>query len=277
MTIDKPKRRAIRWLLPAACLCLAATGAVAGEAGGSQTAMTLASIFAGGVVMGLAGFAFSAVSGALLLHWLAPTQAVPLLLACSITIELYLLTRLWRSLQWRSCAPFLCGGLIGIPLGTYLLLSLDARVFGAGFGIFLVCYSAYTLLRPGIVVRRGGRLADMVSGFGGGITGGAMAFPGAFPTIWCNLRGLSKDEQRGVVQPYILLMQIATLAYLATRGSLSLACLYTYLWCAPAALVGASLGLRLFRRIDDVTFRRVVLIVLLGCGATLLGKTFGLA
>ena len=35
-------------------------------------------VFAGGVVSGFAGFAFSAVAGAILLHFLRPTQADPL-------------------------------------------------------------------------------------------------------------------------------------------------------------------------------------------------------
>jgi uncharacterized protein len=276
VTSEKKTRPWIRCLLVAALLCMTTTDAFAGDANDYSATMTIASIFAGGVVMGLAGFAFSAVAGALLLHWLPATEVVPLLLACSITIELYLLARLWHTLQWRRCTPFLIGGLVGIPLGTRLLLGLTSDAFAGGFGTFLVCYSGYALLRPGIVIRCGGRLADMATGFGGGITGGAMAFPGALPTIWCNLRGLSKEEQRGVVQPYILLMQIATLAYLAQHGVLTAGSMYTYIGCAPAALLGASLGLRLFRRIDDATFRRVVLIILLASGAMLIAKTAGL-
>src|SRR4029077_19588024 len=47
--------------------------------------LTLLSVFAGSLAAGLAGFAFSAISGAMLFHWLAPVQVVPSLLACSIT------------------------------------------------------------------------------------------------------------------------------------------------------------------------------------------------
>ena len=44
-------------------------------------------IFAGAVVSGLLGFAFSAVAGAILLHVLPPTEAVPLMIACSIVTQ----------------------------------------------------------------------------------------------------------------------------------------------------------------------------------------------
>ncbi len=180
---------------------------------GNNTALivTLVSIFIGSFVAGLAGFAFSATAGAILFHWIAPVEAVPLLLVCSITTQLFSVTTLWRTMQWRECLPYLAGGLIGIPVGATLLASFNPHTFAAGFGVFLICYSAYMLLRPNLAFRAGGRLTEVAAGFAGGITGGATAFPGAFPTIWCNIRGLSKLEQRGIVQPFILLMQIATL------------------------------------------------------------------
>jgi len=231
-------------------------------------AATLAAIFAGSLVSGLAGFAFSAISGAILLHWLSPTQAVPLLLACSITTQLFSIAKLRHAIAWRQCAPFLVGGLAGIPLGGMLLSGLDARVFAVGFGCFLVGYSAYMLARPALVVARGGWVSDVAVGFAGGITGGAIAFPGAIPTAWCSLRGLPKQEQRGIIQPFILLMQIATLAYFARLGVLASTALTTFLWCVPAVIAGTWIGLRLFDRIDDALFRRIVLVFLIVSGAS---------
>ncbi|MGN6570000.1 MAG: sulfite exporter TauE/SafE family protein [Pseudolabrys sp.] len=240
-------------------------------AGGSSTlVVSIVSIFAGSLAAGLAGFAFSAISGAILFHWIAPVEAVPLLLVCSITTQLFSVTKLWRTMQWRQCVPYLVGGLIGIPVGARLLTDVDARTFAAGFGVFLIGYSAYSLLRPQIVVSHGGRLAELLAGLAGGITGGATAFPGAFPTIWCNLRGLSKLEQRGVVQPFILLMQVATLAYFSKFGVLASATWTSYLWCLPAVIGGTWLGLQLFNRIDDAKFRRLVLLLLLVSGLTLM-------
>src|SRR5215467_10091113 len=46
-----------------------------------------AGVLAGAVVAGLAGFAFSAVAGAMLLHVLPSSEAVPLMMACSIMIQ----------------------------------------------------------------------------------------------------------------------------------------------------------------------------------------------
>jgi uncharacterized protein len=232
--------------------------------------VTLFTIFAGSLAAGLAGFAFSAITGAVLFHLLAPVEAVPLLLACSITTQLFSISKLWHTMQWRQCLPYLVGGFAGIPIGAELLKAFDARIFAAGFGLFLICYSLYMLLRPNFVARGRGRFAEIVAGFAGGITGGATAFPGAIPAVWCSVRGFTKLEQRGIVQPFILLMQIATLAYYSKLGILVSATLTTYLWCAPAVILGTWLGLQFFDRIDDKRFRQVVLFFLLISGATLI-------
>jgi uncharacterized protein len=231
--------------------------------------VTQVTVFAGAVAAGLAGFAFSAITGAVLFHVLSPIEAVPLLLACSITTQVFSISKLWHTMQWRQCLPYLLGGLAGIPIGAELLKAFNPHVFAAGFGAFLICYSLYMLLRPHVVVRGGGRYAEVAAGFAGGITGGATAFPGAIPTIWCSVKGLSKLEQRGIVQPFILLMQIATLVYFSKLGILASGTLTTFMWCAPAVAVGTWLGLRLFNRIDDKRFRQIVLVFLLFSGVSL--------
>ena len=227
-------------------------------------------MFSGALVAGLAGFAFSAVAGALMLHWATPLTVVPLLLACSITTQLFSITRLRRTMQWRRCAPFVIGGLVGIPVGAALLRDTDPHRFGVCLGAFLITYGIFMLLKPSLVIRRGNYLADAAFGVLGGITGGAIAFPGAAPTIWCGLRGLPKDVQRGVVQPFILAIQVATLIYFSRLGMLTAATITGYLVCAPAVLFGTWLGLSLFDRIDDAAFRRVVLIFLIASGASFL-------
>lgn len=227
-------------------------------------------IFAGSLAAGLAGFAFSAITGAGLFHLLAPVEAVPLLLACSITTQLFSISKLWPTMQWRQCFPYLVGGFAGIPFGAALLKAFDPRIFAAGFGLFLICYSVYMLFRPNFVVRGPSRYAEVAAGFAGGITGGATAFPGAIPAVWCSMRGLTKLEQRGIVQPFILLMQIATLAYYSKLGILASATLTTYFWCAPGVILGTWLGLHFFDRIDDKRFRQIVLLFLLISGATLI-------
>jgi hypothetical protein len=230
-----------------------------------------AGIFAGAVVSGLMGFAFSAVAGAILLHLLPPTEAVPLMMACSIITQSVSLYALRRSLQWRGSAGLIAGGVIGLLPSLYLLYHVDAKIVRVGFGAFLVAYAAWMLLRPRTACLQdaAGRLRDAAVGFGGGLIGGLTAMPGAVPTIWCDLRGLPKDQQRGLVQPYIAAMQVLALALMVSRNTLPTQALLNVTLTLPALAAGAILGVVLFRRVSDAWFRTVVLGVLAVAGVLL--------
>jgi uncharacterized membrane protein YfcA len=233
--------------------------------------MVSAGIFAGALVSGLMGFAFSAVAGAILLHVMPPTEAVPLMMACSIITQAVTLVALRDSMKWRGSVGLIAGGVFGMLPALYLLQRVDPGIFRIGFGVFLIAYAAFMLLRPA-ASRAGavpGRLRHAVVGFGGGLVGGLTAMPGALPAIWCDLRGMPRDQQRGLVQPYIVAMQLFALTLMLSRHSVSSKALLSLTFNLPALAAGAALGVVMFRRIDDAVFRRVVLAVLLFAGLLL--------
>jgi uncharacterized membrane protein YfcA len=114
----------------------------------STLVLTIA-IFLGGVVSGFSGFAFSAVSGVILLHFLEPLLAVPLMMCCSIASPISSLAVIRQFVQWRESAPLLIGGAGGVPIALYFLTLTNAHVFRILVGIFLVSYAIYMLTKPG--------------------------------------------------------------------------------------------------------------------------------
>lgn len=230
-----------------------------------------AGVFAGAVVSGFAGFAFSAVAGAILLHVMPPTEAVPFMMACSIITQGASLIALRRNMMWRGSLMLIAGGALGMIPALYLLHQIDARMFRLGFGLFLATYAAYMLLRPAMTFVRGvpGRLREAAVGFGGGLVGGLTAMPGALPMIWCDLRGMPKDQQRGLVQPFIATMQVFALGLMLTHTGVSAKAVMDLTLSLPALMAGAALGVALFGRLNDALFRRSVLLLLLGAGVVL--------
>jgi hypothetical protein len=224
-------------------------------------------IFAGAVVSGFTGFAFSAVAGAVLLHVLAPREAVPLMMVCSVLVQSISLFSLRRHIEWRGSLRLILGGLAELPPALYVLLHADPALFRIGFGVFLAAYAAYMLLRPAVRLRSVAEArSDYVVGLAGGLVGGLTAMPGAVPTIWCDLRGLAKDRQRGIVQPYITAMQIAALAFLAVELGIPTTLGPEVLRSLAPLAAGTLVGLALFGRVSDGQFRRVLLSVLLLSG-----------
>jgi uncharacterized protein len=228
-------------------------------------------VFFGAVVSGLAGFAFSAVAGAILLHLMPPIEAVPLMMACSVLSQTSSLVALLRGVQWKRSLVLAGSGLFGIVPAVYLLQHVDTWMFRIGFGVLVAGYSAYMLLRSAATRRSsaGGSIGEALIGFGGGLIGGLTAMPGALPTIWCDLHGIAKAEQRGLVQPFIVTMQIVALALLLPRIDWSSRMLLDFVVSIPALAAGTAVGVTLFGRVNESVFRRVVLTTLLISGLTL--------
>lgn len=227
-------------------------------------------VFSGAFVSGFAGFAFSAVAGAILLHMFQPLEAVPLMMACSVGVQASNLWALRRSIQWKGSLILIVGGLLGVPIALWLLHNTGARTFQQVFGLIVAGYSAYMLLKPGLgSLRKMSQGRTALVGFGGGVIGGLTAMPGALPTIWCDMHGLAKHQQRGMVQPFIATMQVFALAMMVARHDLSSRVLFELGLSIPALLAGSALGIYAFRSVKEVTFRRAILGVLLVSGALL--------
>lgn len=252
---------------------LAAEAAVLSAQGSGGAAVALAAIFAASTVSSIAGFAFSALCGALLFHVMdSPVYAVHVMIVCSIAIQMLSVGALWRSIDWRSLPIFLIGGVLGVPAGAYLLLHLESSAYRDLIGVLLIAYGAYLLLRVPTRALRLGRLSDAGAGFLGGITGGLAGFPGAFVTVWCGLKGWDKAHQRGVYQPFILSMQPLTLLaiYLMRPSSAAAASAdWETLVFVPAALLGGWFGLRIFKRLSDRQFDTAVTVLLIVSGVGL--------
>ena len=219
---------------------------------------------------GLSGFAFSLVALSLWLHVLTPTVAGPLAITCGLISQCFSLAHFHRSFRFDLLWPMLVGGLVGAPLGVWLLHYADPQAFRIAVGVFLLGYSAFMLFTPALKpVTSGGRVADGGVGFVGGVMGGMAGLSGAVPTAWCMLRGWNKDVSRAVYQPFNVAIQAMALTTLLAGGVLTREFGTYILMCVPAMALGVWLGLRLYKRISEVQFRRLVLWLLLVSGASL--------
>lgn len=228
-------------------------------------------VFSGAFVSGLAGFAFSAVAGGILLHVMEPLEAVPLMMACSVGVQASNLWALRKHIRWTESSALTAGGLLGLPVALWLLHNADTRTFQQIFGAIVAFYAAWMFFRPSVNYRYGmTQNRNALIGFGGGMIGGLTAMPGALPTIWCDIHGVKKNEQRGLVQPFIAAMQIVALAMMLARHDLSSKLLIEVGLSIPALVAGSVLGLFAFRAINELAFRRIILGILLISGALLI-------
>ena len=233
-------------------------------------ALFLAATFAAALVAGLAGFAFGLVAAAVWLHVLTPLQTASLIIAFGLIVQGVAVWKLRHALAWTRLWPFLLGAALGVPLGVWVLALADPAQVRKGVAVFLVLYSLYGLARPALPAVKAGATADAGVGFLNGVLGGMTGLAGILVTIWCGLRGWKKDEQRAVFQPVGVAIFAMSAVWLGAKGAISLDIVKLFALGLPVLLAGTWLGLKLYGRLDEQGFRRVVLVLLLVSGVALL-------
>jgi len=231
----------------------------------------LVATFAGALVAGLSGFAFGLIAASIWLFILDPLQTASLIMAFGLIVQGYSVYKLRSAVNWKKLWPFVLGAALGVPFGVAILSWANPAHVRAGVGAFLILYSLYALFRPAIApIKAGGAMADAGVGFLNGVLGGMTGLAGILVTLWCGLRGWPKDVQRAVFQPVAVAIFLMSAVWIGASGAVTPDTVKLFLLGLPALLAGTWLGLKLFGRLDEAAFRKVVLALLLGSGAVLM-------
>lgn len=233
--------------------------------------VVLGGAFAGGFVSGLAGFGNGLVALGIWLHVLQPAPAATLVAVCAVVAQAQTLPAIWHAFDRARTWPMVAAGLLGVPLGTFLLAYINLDAFRLAVGILLLAYSGFMLLGSAqrIEITWGGSCADAIVGFGGGILGGLAGLSGPLPTIWATLRGWGKDAGRAVFQAFNLTILAGTVAVHAAAGLITVELGQLLVLALPGTVLGAWLGASAYQRLSDRHFDQIVLGLLGISGLTL--------
>lgn len=224
-------------------------------------AIAAAVAIAAGVIRGITGFGGAMVTTPTLAFLLGPLAAVPvaLLLECLAAIPMLVQTR--AQVRWRVIGPIVLASLFTLPLGTWVLVSLDPVTMRRVIAASVVFFSL--VLLAGWRHRREPRFADSL-GVGAlcGALLGATGMGGP-PAILYLLAGPGRIEvARANLTWFMGAIAAAGLAGLAVAGALSPGPFVLAALLAPGYFAGMAVGTRLFARFDDRGFRRFTLVFL---------------
>jgi len=237
-----------------------------------QLGLFLAATFFAALVAGVTGFAFALIAAAVWLHILPPLQTVTLTICYGLIVQGYGFWKMRHAFNWSRFWPYIVGSAPGIAIGIQVLRWADPATMRMGIAAFLALYSIYGLTRPALKPIQADTAADITVGFFSGLLGAMAGFPGIIIVIWCTMRGWTRDVQRAVFQPVSVALLAMSAIALGATGSIALNTVYLFLAGLPALALGTWAGFRLYGKIDDEMFRKLVLWLLLAAGLFLLAS-----
>lgn len=224
---------------------------------------------AGGFINGLSGTGTALFALGFYLVVLPPITSVSIVALMSVLAGLQ---GLWVVRSEILANParlfrFLVPGLIGVPIGIALLDLIDAATLRIAIAALLIVYGCYFGFRVALpAFERRTPWVDALFGLVGGVLGGAASVSGAIPAMWLSLRPWPKAETRAVLQPFNVAILSTTITLLAFKGAFDSHALNALLVTVPVGLIAAQIGIAVFKRLEDSTFRRVLIILTLLMG-----------
>lgn len=167
-------------------------------------------LFISAFTQGLSGFGVALISMALLPNLIGIQASIALVALVAFVVDLGVLLRYWRSLQFKTMLPLILASFVGVPLGIFLLRRLDEAITLPLLGIIIAGYALYALsgLRLPTLKAEGW---SYCTGFLGGLFGGAYNTPGPPIIVYASCQEWEPDTFKGNLQTFFIQNSIIVL------------------------------------------------------------------
>jgi uncharacterized membrane protein YfcA len=217
----------------------------------------------------LSGFGVALVAMALLPSLVGIQFATPLVAIVGLVLEAVLVIYYRQSLDIRAVWKIALAAVVGTPLGVLFLARVNERISLTVLGVVIAVYALYALLELKLP-RLGKRGWAYLAGLLGGMLGGAYNTSGPPVIVYADCRRWPPDVFKGNLQGYFIIVSSAIAVSHALNGNFTPQIWNMVLWALPFLAIGIIAGLSLDRWLNPLTFRRVVLVLLVLMGIRLM-------
>ncbi len=231
-------------------------------------------IFISMLIRTLTGFGSALISIPLLSILFGPKFAIPFIMLYECLIDLMILAKEGVSIKGEMgrILPLVITGLVGIPLGTEVLIISSDRLLRIIIGIALILFSILLLRNVNLRIKMEG--AGFASaGLMGGFLCGSIGMPGPPMALLLSSQGFSKEAFRRIIVIFLTIVDFLTFIYYLLVGIITMDMLLQSLRLLPALIIGFLLGNLAFVKFDEVHFRKLVLGVIIAAGVLLIAST----
>lgn len=220
-------------------------------------------------VFGLTGFGSSITAVPMLAQLFPLSFVVPLMVLFDLCAGLLFGARNRGAISRPELLRLFPFMLLGIGIGSFVLVSAPERMLLMGLGCFILAYAAWSLLFQQST-RPISSSWSVPCGVIGGIFSAVFGTGGPIYTIYLARRLPEKDKLRATIATVILFSGISRFALFSTTGLYGDKAQFLALLLAPCALLGMYLGHRLHKHLPTRRVVQAVWVVLIVGGVNLI-------
>jgi len=217
------------------------------------------------MLQGFTGFGFSILSLPLITLLISPKIAVPVLVLYSIIINIVVFFSARKAFELKRIWILVVCGIIGVPVGTHFLVTLNDNLIKLFIGIFITIFGL--LLISGFRRKIKHEKISMIPiGIVSGILSGSVSIGGPPVILFLSNQGVNKQVFRANLAIYFFVLNIFTIPVYIYNGLISEQVLNYSIKFFPALLIGVIIGNLFSKKIKEKHFRKVTLVLLVLMG-----------
>jgi uncharacterized membrane protein YfcA len=226
-------------------------------------------------IRGISGFGSGLIAVPLLALKLPLTFVVPLILLTDFTASLVLGGLNFKLVARDELKRLLPPGMLGVLLGTFLLVSLPKAPMLIGLGSFVILFALRNLIFAGREPKPIATWWAWPAAITGGTVGAMFGTGGPPYVMYLSHRLFDKGQLRATFSGLFFIEGLARIVtFLFTGLLLDADILLAYLGAMPVALAALWAGSHVHSRLSNAQMLRLISLILIGSGVSLYVKAW---
>jgi len=231
-------------------------------------------ILLAGITQSATGFGFALVAVPLLLFLLDPKSVVAMAIFLSFVIGIMRIIHLWRYIDKKRLILLAIGNVLGIPIGIYILSSVDPEVIKIVIAAVIIPFSIALLIGYSHRFKRDD-LGTGIIGFISGILTGGTSLGGPPIVLYFLSQDMDKKVFVGTITAAVLIIGAITMGAHFYIGALTLPLLQYGAIFIPVLILGFYIGDKILHAISATLFKRVSSLIILLSALSVIVLTAG--
>ena len=220
---------------------------------------------------GVTGFGSGLISIPLLALFLPLTFVVPFINILDISASLVHVIHTRQHISWKVILRAIPFVFIGVPVGLFVLRSIETLILVKALGVFIILFAIYSLISPQLK-KNDSLIWPAFGGFFGSLIGTLFGTGGPFYVFYFQLQKLDKTIFRATCAAVFLIDGLVRATGFTLSGFYSTTVLLNIAYALPVMFLAMYIGNHLHTNITPRTFHKAIGVFLILSGFALIFK-----
>jgi len=220
---------------------------------------------------GITGFGSGLIATPLFALFLPLTFVIPFISLLDMTASLTHITHTREHIAWKLILKAIPFAFIGVPIGLFILQTINTLVLVKGLGIFIILFAIYSLISPKFK-KSDSIIWPAFGGFFGSLIGAMFGTGGPFYVFYFQLQQLDKTVFRATCAAVFFIDGIIRATGFTFSGLYTSTVLLSIVYALPIMFLAMYIGNHIHTNITQRTFQKAIGVFLIFSGLALIFK-----